>query len=587
MGNVSVTSDTPPSRLKRGLLIGAVAVLGVLAVAYVLGYFLTGDRVPSGTTVAGVGIGGLSAQEAEEKLDEELAEQSSAPIVLRYEDKQFRVVPDDVGLTLDSEETVLDAGGGHSWNPIRMIDLLTGPEHEVDPVISVDEDALAAAVSDIAEQIDHPASEPEVAYSRKGALRVTEPTNGVNVDQEATGDLIQDALLEAREPLDIPVTTVDPDVTQEELDTMIAKVAEPAVSGPITLVLPSRSVNLEVRDYARAVSLTIDNGRLVPSIDPQELSRAMADVVEEVGERPRDATVVLRGSTPVAVAGRPGVTLDSEAVAEAILPVLTATGDERRAEVGTVTAQPDFKLADAKALKIKERVSDFVTYFPYAEYRNINQSRAAELIDGTVLRPGETFSFNDTVGERTEENGFVKGFIISDGVFAEDLGGGVSQVVTTTYNAAFFAGLKDIEHKPHSFYIDRYPLGREATVAWPVVDLKFQNDTPYGVLINAWVVPSTTVSQGEMHVEMYSTKFWDIKAGVSERYNYTSPETRYISSDDCVPTTGYSGFSVDVYRSFRKPGSSELVKKETQSVTYIPADTVICSAPPSSDDGDG
>ena len=125
-----------------------------------------------------------------------------------------------------------------------------------------------------------------------------------------------------------------------------------------------------------------------------------------------------------------------------------------------------------------------------------------------------------------------------------------------------------------------------ALLALPVVPAGAANQT-VSVVDDAFVPSSVTVSQGEMHVEMYSTKFWDIKAGVSERYNYTSPETRYISSDDCVPTTGYSGFSVDVYRSFRKPGSSELVKKETQSVTYIPADTVICSAPPSSDDGDG
>jgi hypothetical protein len=83
-----------------------------------------------------------------------------------------------------------------------------------------------------------------------------------------------------------------------------------------------------------------------------------------------------------------------------------------------------------------------------------------------------------------------------------------------------------------------------------------------------------------MHVEMYSTKFWDIDAGVSERFSFTSPSTRVLSSDDCVPTTGYSGFTVDVYRVFRKPGSSDVVKRETQRVTYIPADTVICAAPP-------
>ena len=141
--------------------------------------------------------------------------------------------------------------------------------------------------------------------------------------------------------------------------------------------------------------------------------------------------------------------------------------------------------------KIKEQVSTFTTYYPYAEYRNINIGRAAELVDGTVLKPGETFSLNDIVGERTRENGFTEGFIISNGIFKEDLGGGVSQMATTTFNAMFFAGLKDIEHKPHSFYIDRYPVGREATVAWGAVDLRFQNDTPYGVLVHATVTPSS------------------------------------------------------------------------------------------------
>jgi vancomycin resistance protein YoaR len=277
------------------------------------------------------------------------------------------------------------------------------------------------------------------------------------------------------------------------------------------------------------------------------------------------------------VPDQPGLALRAADVAEAIVPALSKTGADRRVEVGTAVAKADFTTRDARALKISEPVSNFVTYFPYAEYRNTNQSRAAELIDGTVLAPGETFSFNDTVGERTAENGFVSGFIISDGVFREELGGGVSQVVTTTYNAAFFAGLEDVEHKPHSFYIDRYPLGREATVAWPTVDLKFRNNTPYGVLIEAWVVNSTPSSQGEMHVRMWSTKYWDITAGVSERYNFTSPSTRYDSTDECVPTTGYGGFDVDVTRYVRRVGSSQLLRTEVDEVTYTPADTVICS----------
>ena len=159
-------------------------------------------------------------------------------------------------------------------------------------------------------------------------------------------------------------------------------------------------------------------------------------------------------------------------------------------------ARADFRTADARKLRIREQVSAFTTYFPHAAYRNTNIGRAAELVDGTILEPGETFSLNDTVGERTRANGFTKGFVIEDGVYKEDLGGGVSQMATTTFNAMFFAGLKDIEHKTHSFYIDRYPVGREATVAWGSVDLRFQNDTPYGVLITAAVTPEHALVAG-------------------------------------------------------------------------------------------
>ena len=113
-----------------------------------------------------------------------------------------------------------------------------------------------------------------------------------------------------------------------------------------------------------------------------------------------------------------------------------------------------------------------------------------------MLAPGDTFSMNGIVGERTGENGFTEGFIIADGVFKEDLGGGVSQLATTLFNAMFFAGLKDVEHRPHSFYIDRYPVGREATVVWGALDLRFQNDTPYGVLVDTSTTPSTPRQPG-------------------------------------------------------------------------------------------
>ena len=139
----------------------------------------------------------------------------------------------------------------------------------------------------------------------------------------------------------------------------------------------------------------------------------------------------------------------------------------------------------------------------------MNIGRAAELINNTVLKPGDTFSLNGIVGERTAKNGFVEGYIIQGGKFRKELGGGVSQSATTTYNAMFFAGLKDIQHQPHTLYIDRYPPGREATVAWPTLDLKFQNNTKYGVLVQAYVKKATPSTQGSITVKMWSTKTYD------------------------------------------------------------------------------
>ena len=227
---------------------------------------------------------------------------------------------------------------------------------------------------------------------------------------------------------------------------------------------------------------------------------------------------------------------------------MTQADGEREMKVEATVDEPDFTTADAKALGIKEQVSTFTTYYPYAEYRNINIGRAAEIVDGTVLKPGDTFSLNDIVGERTRENGFTEGFIISNGIFAEDLGGGVSQMATTTFNAMFFAGLEDVEHKPHSFYIDRYPVGREATVAWGSVDLRFKDDTPYGVLVSAHVTPATPSSQGVVTVSMCSTKVWDITIDDVRPLQLPGAGDPDADHGELLPNTGYDGFDVDVTR---------------------------------------
>jgi vancomycin resistance protein YoaR len=573
-------SPTDPDSVdRRKVLLAVGGVAGLLVAIYLAGLLFLGGKVPSGTQVANVDIGGLSTEEAQQRLESELSDSAQEPIRLTWKHQTFEIDPKQAGISLDIEATVDKAGGGGAWNPAHMVDVLFGGD-EVDPVLEVDQKALDAELAGVAEELNVEPVEPMVTFNRRGGRDVTQPDPGRAMDRDAAVNSILGAYLRTDEPVQLSVDEVAPTVDAGELSDALEQIADPAMSGPVPLQLPSRTVPLTVREFAPALSLEVTDGELAPKFDIDRLSQAIDGLTKRIGSEAKNAEVVLRNDRPVVIPAQPGVTLDPKEVADVVTPVLGKTGDERTVEIETSVGKPDFTTKEARDLGIHRVVSSFTTYFPHADYRNVNLGRAADLINGTVLKPGDTFSLNDTVGERTEENGFTVGYIISNGVYAEDLGGGVSQVATTTFNAAFFAGLKDVEHKTHSFYIDRYPVGREATVAWPSVDLRFKNTTPYGVLIEEWIEPSTPSSYGEMHVRIWSTKYWDITAGASKRYDYTSAGTRYDASKDCYATTGYSGFDIDVYRYFRRHDSNELVRKETMHTTYIPLDTVICRAPP-------
>lgn len=556
------------------LLFGLVVLFGGI---YVAGYLATSDRVPRGTTVSGVAIGGLRPASAEVRLASEIDERRKADVVVSALGQRGRIDPATAGLDLDIEASVEQAGGGRSWSPARIWDSLTGGD-DFEAVTTVDEDALGRAVAAFAREVDSPARNGAVVFKDDTAVPRA-PRDGQVVDRGAAVSAVAEAYLGDDDPVELATVVEEPEVTRNDVSVAMDEFANPAVSAPVTIEIADERVVVPPKDFLPALSMVNEDGRLVPRLDEKRLVAAVDPLMETTSLAPVDATVKIAGGvdgTPKVVPAKKGLTFDEREITDAFLDVVVQRDEARTLRVASVVAKPEFSTKDAKALQIKEKVSEFTTYYPHADYRNTNLGRAAELIDGTVLKPGDTFSLNGIVGERTAENGFTEGFIISDGVFKEDFGGGVSQVATTTFNAMFFAGLKDVEHKPHSFYIDRYPVGREATVAWPSVDLKFQNDSPYGVLVQAWIDPSTPSTSGAMHVRMWSTKVWRITTDESERYNTTQEETRRLSGDDCVPNDGYGGFDIDVYRNFYRVGEKELDHRETFHTTYTPSDTVVC-----------
>ena len=566
--------DEGGSHTGRRVLLG---VLGLVAVLYVAGYFLTGIRMPANASIGGVDVSGKSPSAARGAVDQVLTPRVDDEIVLNHEKMEFRIKPVDAGLTFDLDRSIEEAGGNRSWNPSDMVGLFFG-EHDTAPAIDVDNSKLQSVIGTIGESVNIEVVEAQITFP-KSKPTPREPKAGRVVARDDAADAIKGAYLVTDEPVKVPTVVVDPAVDSAGLADAMENIAKPAVAGPVTLAVGGKKVSLPVTAYTPALVVRVEDNELLPYIDPKKLAGPLTDSVTGLGKKAVDATVRIENGKPVVVPGKEGVGLQPEEMAKKLLPVIDKAGDERRISITAKVVDPVFTTEDAKALKITERIGSFMTKFPYAEYRNVNQSRAAELMNGTIVKPGETFSFNDTVGERTVANGFVSGTVINGGVFREELGGGVSQVVTTTYNAAFFGGMDDVEHHPHAFYIDRYPVGREATVYFGSLDLRWKNSTKYGVLIRAWVNRSTPGASGEMHVELWSTKVYDeIKAGQSARRNFRSPGKQYDDTDRCVPQGAIQGFDIDIYRTFYNDGKK--VKTETDTANYQAADTVICGKRP-------
>jgi vancomycin resistance protein YoaR len=566
---------------KLGAKVAGATVCGLMVLvgaAWAGLYFYSADRTPRNARVEGISIAGLTADEAEKRLREGLADRLAEPIVVTYGDGRSRPIdPGSAGLSVDYQASVEEAGGGSGAGLRRMWAVVTGGgDHRAE--VAVDQNRMQATLDDLDDGMGTAPVDGGVVFTDGRAVPVL-ARPGTVVARGATQEILERRFLRGGSQK-IPTEPRQPAVGNDAVQRALAEFGRPAMSGPVTLVLGGQPVSAPPRLFGKGLSMVPQDGELIPRVDGELMLAALEPVMSTVGREPQDARIEVRRGRPLVVPAKVGVELDAQEIEERFAEVAVLRGAQRRLVVAGRATEPDFTTAEANALGVKERVSTFTTNFPFAEYRNVNLARAAELIDGTLLLPGETFSLNRIVGERTKANGFTEGYIVSDGIFKKDLGGGVSQIATTTFNAMFFAGLEDVEHKPHSVYIDRYPEGREATVAWPSLDLRFTNTTPHAVLIEADVRASTPSTEGSATVSMYSTRTWRITAGKGPRTSFRSPQVRYSQEDDCEEFSGTQGFSVDVFRYFRDLDSGKVQRTEKFHTDYIAGDTVRCGPPP-------
>ena len=564
-----IPAVTPPPRpRRRALLLTGAAVVGLLVLLYAVDLVSSSGSVPRGVTVAGQEIGGLTHDEAEQRVRAVVEPRTTQPVSVAVGDVTSDIDPKTAGLAVDWSGTI-DRAGSQPLNPItRLRSFFT--TREVGVATDVDAEALDSALQQLAPVVSKQPVEGTVRFEGVTPVPVP-PVDGQELDLDAAKQTLEREWTSG-ERVHLPVRVLPPTTTQDDVAKAVTDIATPAVSGPVTVVGEGVTGTISPEVIASALSFRADpNQGLVPELSRDVVEKALDPQMASSEQPGRDATLNFVGGRPVVTPSQDGRGVDYDATLKDLLAVLTKTGDERK--ITAVYAAQPAKLTTEQlnGLGINGVIGEFTTG-GFAQDSGRNIKRAAEVINGMIVKPGETFSLNGATEPRDEAHGYLEAGIISEGHASRGVGGGVSQVATTLYNAAYFAGMADVTHKPHSFYISRYPPGREATVFEGAIDMKFKNDGPTGVMIQtAWTPASLTI-------RIYGTKRYDVTSATGPRTNPTEPTKVDIpAGQPCSPSQGAPGFTVTDTRTLRdvKTGA---VKTERRTTKYNPSPIVTCGS---------
>lgn len=445
-----------------------------------------------------------------------------------------------------------------------MWNALTGTR-EVKPVVSVDRRKLDEAVARfVAAPLERPGREGDVSFEGVTPVPIY-PRVGYVIDRKATADQIVRGYLDPVAVVVAPTSRDLPHITRAEVRRAL-QWARRAVAAPLTLTNGTASVSLSPATLARYLTFAPDGAVLRPHFDAVAAVRSVEPTLVGPSRVARDAAFTVKDGRPVLVPGRPGDRVDTDRLAADVLAALD--GSDRTVAVSVVNGPPRITDTAAQRMGIREEIGRFTTSYACCPQSAANIRTAAALLDGRLVEPGETFSFNGVVGPRTAAAGF-------DGITPTMIHGragteaaGMTQVATTLLNAVIRAGLRVGEHTPPEVHASQLPAGTEAAVSFPGPDLRWRNDSQYGVLVHA------STSGTSLTVTLWSTKRYDVE--VQEPVVGQRVEVPAVTGQGpgCVTTQGQPGFTAAVTRVLRQNG--EVVSRQTFRTSYHAQAAVIC-----------
>ncbi len=502
----------PRARLILGLGVPLLIVVMLLA-AWAIDSSSASGKVPRNVTLGNRDISKLPEDELANTVADLADHYTNVEVQVRTATQNYQAKAGDLGLALDQKDTVQAALNLDEKTslPLRPFVWLSSFVHDRAGPLSFTMDSVALESGVAALGGDAVAGEPKL-IAGADAITILSGRSGSRIEAEGLGDQVLRRARSGEEPIIVTanVTATAPAVSDAAAQALADKLTLATAKG-LTVTAGIATVALAPATVRSWLGSKISDGHMEVTLDAEKAKAALTATIP-ANNKVADAKIALVGGTIQITPSRDGAACCAADTADRLLTAINS--GEPAVTIDLEVTKPSFTTEDAQKLGIKEpvgtttewagqpQVKSFTTYYPAnGGGRILNIHRIADLVRGTVVKPGETFSVNGTVGQRTTAKGFVEAGAIANGEHVKEIGGGVSQFATTMFNAAYFAGLDITVYQAHSEYFDRYPRGREATMGFPNPDMAWKNDTPYGILI--W----TSWTAGSVTVQLWSTQY--------------------------------------------------------------------------------
>lgn len=503
------------SRIALGVWLVVLVLVGVIGAS--LGPALDQRFIP-GVWVWDVPLGNLTPEQAKEAIEQRVALNEPRIVFIGPEGQRWAFSPADVGLRLDMEATLAQAfAPGHQTQGLAAIPerlaVMRNPLH-FSPVLVWQPEQAQRVLGDVAREIDLPAHDALIELQGDTVILRTGSAGRV-VDVKTVLAQLQPRLL-TRDPIEIvlPMVVQEPSITDEEAalardlaqriltSELVFFIEKPKEGDPGPWRIPPNVV-------AEHLVVRTEEGTIRVEMEPQYLADFLAPLQKALKLDPKDARfhfdpearklVTITNSINGRMLDVPAtISRTNTLLQQGITTVPLVVPEILPRYPATITAE---------ALGIVEEIGMGESYYygsNYARDKNVRIGSAA--LDGIIIGPGETFSFNFYIGDITPEKGYDESFVIIGNRTEPGVGGGICQVATTLFRAAFYSGLEILERWPHAYRVGYYelggyPVGMDATVYAPLVDFRFRNDTPYHLLIQREI----DVNRQRLRFRFYST----------------------------------------------------------------------------------